>query len=162
METTTVIGTEDEAKELANVLKLNRFSRHVIDGELPFGWKYISSGAWRDVYHAPSGTVYKVQHSRSSRHGWKMNSGEIDNWKSLSNNGLGEHVPTHQLFTIKVGRTQVEITAVEYIPFEGYSKWPPYELESKVERWVSDLSSINFYWSENKGTFIVVDAGNGA
>lgn len=171
---TKTIGTREEAEFLAKNTWIDPDSPSTrlisYDALEKAGWERISFGsAYRTVFLSPSKTVYKVQQTgfwqrrgRSTR--LDMNSKEVRNWKKLHKAGFGENVPEHQLFKIEVNAKTVEITAVEYLPYDSYRSVHDVDrtLYYNLSQYVGDLHGENLYWSKDKGVFVVVDAGNSA
>lgn len=164
----TTVGSRDEAAFLAeNVFSDGPRYRGIKYSKLEkLGWKMIgSNSAYRAVFLAPSGFVYKVQKLRHSPY-WNMNATEAKNWADLRNDGLGSFVPNHQLYTIDVAQHTIEIMAVEYLPplYENgdekrKSLWNVDQaLYSRLTKFVSDLHFENLY-EVAEGRYVVIDAG---
>lgn len=159
------IGSLEEAEFLFNQITTSRFGdRHINTFNLlKNGWKRIGTGsAFRVVWLSPSNVAYKVQMMQGWDGYYDMNSAEVENWRKLTERGYSANVPRHTLFTFTFPNKRVEITAVEFLPYDPDSD-SVYQADNKlyhtISRWIGDMHEENLYWSKDKGVFVVIDAG---
>lgn len=120
------IGFHGEARQAADIAKRCTGT--------PEGWKYLGSGAFRKAYLAPSGTVYKVQHSF-----WdEDNIREMENIERISGKPFpGWRVPKCTLYVVE----DVPVIAMEYVKGSQTNKCQ--SLFRYAEESVCDCTPVN-------------------
>lgn len=106
-------------------------------GDVPEGWEYVGSGAYRHCFRGPCGNVYKVLTSFAHRHSINNNENSYHNGLRLAQ--CGARLAAFDYFT------DSNVMVQEYVDGEI--------LDDETEEWVA-VSAIVDGWSTTAGRFI--------